>query len=154
MPWALNEMGRQIHNSLQCIEIYIRNIKSEKEKKMWSWEMEGSGLSSRAVLQYKFFSFIHYIFSSFKHTLCRSCPKYHFCRDTHFVITKMCLLIQIRVCRDKTHVLSRQKYACRDKWQTWFCCNKTFVATKMILVAALANDICHGPWPRNCKTNS
>ena len=55
MPWPLNEMGRQIHNSLQCIEIYIRNIKSEKEKKMWSWEMEGGGLLSRAVLQYKIF---------------------------------------------------------------------------------------------------
>ena len=55
MPWALNEMGHQIHNSLQCIEIYIRNIKSERKKCgigrcQLVLEMEGSGLSSRAVL--------------------------------------------------------------------------------------------------------
>ena len=87
---------------------------------------------------------------------------------------------QTRFCRDKTRLLSRQKYACRrgkkivarksclsrqksfrDKnittlssnhclhssfkrrvlsRQTRVCRNKTFVATKMILVAAPAND--------------
>ena len=61
-----------------------------------------------------------------------------------------------RVCRDKTRLLSRQKYACHDKTfvatklclsrqifvtTKVFCRDKhTFVATKMILVAALAND--------------
>ena len=83
------------------------------------------------------------------------------------------MLLQTRVCRDKTGLWSRQKYACRDKQvfvatnvlsrqkvlprssrQAFFCRDKrpvllrqartfrdrTFVATKMILVAAPAND--------------
>ena len=56
-----------------------------------------------------------------------------------FVGTKVC------VCRDKTRLLSRQKYACRDKIvclsRQMFCDDKhTFVATKIILVAAPAKD--------------
>ena len=65
------------------------------------------------------------------------------------------LLWQTRVCRDKTRLLLWQKYACRDKllsWQAYFCRNivatnsshgcrdKTCVMTKMILVAAPADD--------------
>ena len=84
-----------------------------------------------------------------------------------FVVTKVCLLRQTCVCRDKTRLLSRQKYACRNKAfvstktglsrQTqvcrdvfvatntclsrhMFCRDKRFVARKMILVAAPAND--------------
>ena len=45
----------------------------------------------------------------------------------------------------KKRVLSRQPYFCRDKrrvllQQTRVCRDKTFVATKIILVAATAND--------------
>ena len=72
-------------------------------------------------------------------------------QNTSFVATKVCLSLQnvlsrqkfcpvptslllsrqTRVCRDKIHLLSRQTYACREK---------PAVATKMILVAAPAND--------------
>ena len=94
----------------------------------------------------------------------RSCHKCHFCRD------KPCLLRQVRVmcvvtkyfCRDKTRLFWRQNYAsiifvatnvfsrntcfCRDKRrvlsrQTRVCSDRTFVAAKIILVAAPANDI-------------
>ena len=81
-----------------------------------------------------------------------SCHKYHF------------LSQQTRVCRDKKRLLLRQKYACRDKTffstklcyvmtkvlspqisvltNDVFCHDKyVFVATKMILVAAFANDM-------------
>ena len=68
-----------------------------------------------------------------------------------FVPTNMCLLWQQTcVCCDKnmfvtTKRLSQQAYFCRDKrpvllWQTRVCRNKSFVATKMILVAAPGND--------------
>ena len=64
-------------------------------------------------------------------------------------------LSQQKFCReDKTRLLPQQKYACRDKTfvatKDFFCRNKhvfvatsdkTFVATKMILVAAPASDI-------------
>ena len=66
------------------------------------------------------------------------------CRDKHtFVVTNTCLSRQTPVCRDKTHLLWRQKYACRDKTfvATRTMLLKTFVATKMILVADHANDI-------------
>ena len=57
------------------------------------------------------------------------------CRDKTFVVTKLCLSRQI--CRDETlvakNVLSQQAYVCRDK-------RRIFVATKMIPVAAPAND--------------
>ena len=69
-----------------------------------------------------------------------SCHKYHFCRDKSFC----------RVFRDKTRLLSRQKYEsiffCRDKRrslsrQTHICRdNYVFVATKTILVEAPASD--------------
>ena len=54
-----------------------------------------------------------------------SCHKYHFCRDKH---------VFVRVCREKTRLLSRQKYA-----QPYFCPDKIlsrqayFVATKVCL---------------------
>ena len=78
-------------------------------------------------------------------------------QNTSFVATKICLSPQnicrnkITVCRDK-HVLSRQAYflsrqtrVCLDKTrilsrQKNACCNKTFVATKIMLVAAPPND--------------
>ena len=54
----------------------------------------------------------------------RSCHKYHFCRDI-FVVTFLShhkvLSRQTPVCRNKTGLLSRQKYG---------CCDKTFVETK------------------------
>ena len=73
------------------------------------------------------------------------------------------LLRQTHVCRNKTQLLSQQKYACHDKTfvatnifllRQNFCCNKltfvttkvlfwqstSFVMTKMILVAAPASD--------------
>ena len=73
----------------------------------------------------------------------------YFCHDKgYFVATKVSLLQQ-NLCRDKimfvaTKVLS-QVYFCCDKrhvlsGQTWVCYNKTFVATKKILVAAPTGD--------------
>ena len=83
------------------------------------------------------------------------------CRDKTFRATNTCLSQQICVstnilsrqnifCRDKhnfvsTKVLSRQAYFCCDKRrllsrQTRVCRDKTFVAAKMILVAAHASD--------------
>ena len=79
-----------------------------------------------------------------------SCHKYHFCRDKYvFVATKHVF------CRDKsmlvaTKLLSPQTRVCRHIFATIFlyfcrdkrrvCCDKTFVATKMIHVATPAND--------------
>ena len=77
-----------------------------------------------------------------------------FCNKS-FVMTKLCLLQQTCVCHDKTFVatnichnkhnfvatrcvLSQQMCVCHDKHV--FCGDKTFVATKMMLVAAPAND--------------
>jgi len=51
----------------------------------------------------------------------RSCHKYNFCCNKTFVTTSTCLLRQTHVCRNKTCLLSWQKYACCDKtleWQT------------------------------------
>ena len=82
------------------------------------------------------------------------------CHDKTFVTMNICLSQQIFVattfvtkyffCRNKhnfvtTKVLSRQAYFCCDKrcvlsWQPRVCRNKTFVTTKMILVAAPTND--------------
>ena len=88
----------------------------------------------------------------------RSCHKYHFCHAKTFVMTNMCLLQQTHVCYDKTRLLSRQKYACRDKhvfvvaniilsrqklWHgkhTFVTTKDMFVVTKMILVSAPASD--------------
>ena len=53
------------------------------------------------------------------------------CRYKRFVATKICLSRQTYFCRDKGSILSLQTRVCRDK---------TFVATKVILVAATAND--------------
>ena len=94
-----------------------------------------------------------------------SCYKYLFCRNkthllsrqnTSFVATKVCLSWQ-KFCRGK-HVFVATKHVfvetkdvfCRDKRmlvetkrlsrQTRVCLEKTFVATKIILVAAPASD--------------
>ena len=84
----------------------------------------------------------------------------YFCRNKRhvllhmFVMTEVNLSWQNYVCCNKcllrqkhvmTKVLSRQAYFCRDKrrvllWQTRVCRDKTFVATKIILVSAPAND--------------
>ena len=86
-----------------------------------------------------------------------SCHKYHFCRNKSFVASNTCLS-QRKFCLNKytfvttkdtfccdKHVfvttkvcLSRQNYVCRDKCLSWH--DKTFVATKIILVAVPTND--------------
>ena len=90
----------------------------------------------------------------------------HVCHDKNmlvmtnmFVVTDMCLLWQY-VCRNEHNfvatsnehnfvttniILLQQAYFCHEKrhvlsWQTRVCRDKTFVATKIILVAAPAND--------------
>ena len=75
------------------------------------------------------------------------------CCDKGFVTTKLCFSQQIFV---TTNILSRQAYFCCDKslcfvatnmyllWQTYVCCNKTFVKTK-ILVGAPVNDRVYRP---------
>ena len=86
--------------------------------------------------------------------------------NTSFVVTKVCLSWQ-KFCYDKVFVAITKKFlsqhvfvatnVCHDKsfvatktrlsWQTYFfatkdvfCCNKTFIATQMILVAAPTNE--------------
>ena len=64
--------------------------------------------------------------------------KHVFCRDKSIcmrVATNLILLQQTRVCRDKTHLLSRQKYACRDAClsRQIFVVKKIFVASNLIL---------------------
>ena len=65
--------------------------------------------------------------------------KYVFCRDKSMLVAtnkslKIILLLsgQTRFCRDKTRLLSRQKYACRDK--THVCRDKkhNFVAAEVL----------------------
>ena len=96
-----------------------------------------------------------------------SCRKYNFCGDITFVaIGIFCCdksmlvsrqnkyLLGQRFCHNKimfvvTKVLSRQAYFCCDKrcvlsWQTCVCHDKTFVTTKMILVAAPTSDRSQG----------
>ena len=80
-----------------------------------------------------------------------SCHKYHFGRDKSFVDKSMLVVMKVLsrknyVCRDKTFVTT---YICRDKHnfgsillsrqKTCFVATNAF-ATKMILVAAPAND--------------
>ena len=98
--------------------------------------------------------------------------KTYFCHDKSFVATNiilsrqtffatsLLLSQQTRVCRDKTRLLSRQKYACcaknlchdkhvicRDKHNS----KHTFVATtKMILVEALPANDRKGVWLKLC----
>ena len=97
-----------------------------------------------------------------------SCHKYNFCHNkTSFVTTKICLSWQnvfvatrvTNICRNKrnfvrtnmcllcfvmTKVLSWQAYFCHDKRyvlsMTCVCHNKTFVMTKIILMAAPVSD--------------
>ena len=71
--------------------------------------------------------------------------KYHFCRDKTRLLSRQkyaChdkhVFVATNICRDKhnfvaTKVLSQQAYFCRDK-------HKAFVVTKIIVVAAPAND--------------
>ena len=99
-----------------------------------------------------------------------SCQKYHFCRDKYvfvatkqsfvmtkvcllrqkfccdiimFVVTKLCLLWQKHVFVATNIILSREKF-CHDKHTFAVTkdvfCHETFVATKMLLVAAPTND--------------
>ena len=66
----------------------------------------------------------------------RSCYKYNFCRNKTFVTTKhvfCCNKSMLAV----TKLLSQQNHVCHDKRA---CCDKTFVVTKIILVAAPASD--------------
>ena len=51
----------------------------------------------------QFFQLFTLASASLTATIGGSCHKYNFCRDKHVF------------CRDKTRVLSRQKYACGDK---------------------------------------
>ena len=58
-----------------------------------------------------------------------------------FVATKF-LLRQTRVCRDKRIFVATKYVFCREKYlsqEILFCHNKTFIATKMILVTAHTN---------------
>ena len=56
--------------------------------------------------------------------------------EQNFVVT-IFLSWQAYFCHDKRHVLSRQTHVCRNKYVFVV---KTFVTTKMILVAAPADD--------------
>ena len=95
----------------------------------------------------------------------RELPQYHFCRDKHVFCRDKSMLAMTKLLSRQNYVgpatniiLSRQKLLSRQAWQN-FCCDKimfvatnvlsqqkygcrykTFVATKMILVAAPAND--------------
>ena len=53
------------------------------------------------------------------------------CRDKNYV------------CRDKHNFVARKKKKLLSR-QTCFCCDRSFVTTKMILVATPANDIYQG----------
>ena len=77
-----------------------------------------------------------------------------------FVATKHFFRDKLKKNRDKsfvaTKVLSRQAYFCRDKrrvlsWQARVCRDRTFVATKIILVAAPANDRPSHTFPRQFR---
>ena len=59
--------------------------------------------------------------------------KYHFCRDKTQSLTNTHLSRQTRVCRDKTRLLSRKKYACRVLSRQNYVCVKGFVTTSIIL---------------------
>ena len=60
-----------------------------------------------------------------------SCHKHDFCHDKMFVATKHVF------CSDKSMLVATKRLS----QQTYFCRNKTFVTTKIILVAAPANDM-------------
>ena len=82
------------------------------------------------------------------------------CRVKHIFVTTKLLLQQIFVatniilsqqkfcrifCRDKTHLLLWQKYACHDKimfveTNNYYCCDKSFVCAKIVL---LCQKFCH-----------
>ena len=71
-----------------------------------------------------------------------SCHKYHFCRDKHvlwqqiFVAANIILSWHAYLCRDKTRLLSRQKYACCDQTSATkklFCHDNGLVTTSILL---------------------
>ena len=62
--------------------------------------------------------------------------KTYFCRDKHILVATKLLLRQAYFCRDKSMLIATNLILSRQK----FCRDKSFVATKMILVAAAAND--------------
>ena len=91
-------------------------------------------------------SVYHYHFCRDKHVFFAA----NICRDTNFVPTKI-------FCRKKrnsvaTKVLSQETYFSRDKRRVYR--DKTFVATKMVLVAAPANDKRAAPSLRELLTVS
>ena len=62
MPWALNEMGRQISNSLQCREIYVRKIKRkvrERKNVVLGDGREWPSVKGCAAVQVYFFYSLH-----------------------------------------------------------------------------------------------
>ena len=86
------------------------------------------------------------------YTFCRD--KHVFCHDKNMLVATKRLSWQTYICRDKyvqTQNLCRDKYLLRQKkkkknvtnvlWrQAYICRDKSFVAIKMILVAAPVND--------------
>ena len=78
------------------------------------------------------------------------------CRDKYiFVATKLYLSGQTRFCRDRTRLLSRQKYTCRDirdkimfvstkvlSQQAYFCRDKRCVLSRQTRVCRDKNDTC------------
>ena len=71
-----------------------------------------------------------------------SCHKYNFCRDKHFVATNTSF-VATKVCLSRQNICSDKIMFCLDKHTfvaTNICREKSFVATKIILVAAPAND--------------
>ena len=81
-------------------------------------------------------------FCRYKH--CFVATKDVFCRDKSMLsatkrLSNRCVC-RDKTCRDKHTFAARKHVFCRDKHV--FCRHKTFVATKMILVAAPANDPC------------
>ena len=89
-----------------------------------------------------------YVFVTTKHVFRREKNMIVATKIIMFVATNTCLSRQT-FCLDKhtfvvkkdvaTNILSRQAYFCREKRRV--CCDKTFAATKMIPVAAPANDM-------------
>ena len=75
----------------------------------------------------------------------------YFCQDKHkskLVATKLCLLqkywLRQKFCHDKNmFVMTSIQKTCSVTTNTYLCHNKTFVLTKMILVAAPASDTMH-----------
>ena len=66
-------------------------------------------------------------------------PRKNFCHDkSMFIVTKYFCHDERRVLLQQNTCLLQQNFCCCHKYH--FCCDKTFVATKIILMAAPAND--------------